>query len=93
MKHTHPLVPEHPETGRKGFLSGISYIVGFEGVDDEEFWKLIVELNEWQTRDEFRYNHEWQKDMLVLWDNRSVIHKATGGYEGHRRELHRITIY
>ena len=31
--------------------------------------------------------------MLVMWDNRSVVHKATGGYEGYRRELHRITLY
>jgi taurine dioxygenase len=30
--------------------------------------------------------------MLVMWDNRSVLHKATGGYEGYRRELHRTTI-
>jgi len=28
----------------------------------------------------------------VLWDNRSVLHKATGGYEGHDRLLHRLTI-
>ena len=30
--------------------------------------------------------------MLLLWDNRCVNHKATGGYEGYRRELHRTTI-
>ena len=30
--------------------------------------------------------------MLVMWDNRSVLHKATGGYEGHDRLLHRTTI-
>ena len=93
MYHTHPLAPEHPETGRKGFLSGISYIVGFEGMSEEDAYKLIFELNDWQSREEFMYSHEWQNDMLVLWDNRSVIHRATGGYEGYRRELHRVTVY
>lgn len=93
MYFTHPLAPVHPETGRRGFLSGISYIVGFEGMEHDDAYKLIFELNDWQSRDEFVYKHKWEKDMLVMWDNRSVIHKATGGYEGHRRELHRITVY
>ena len=52
MYHTHPLAPEHPETGRKGFLSGVSYIVGFEGMSDEDAYKFIFELNDWQSRDE-----------------------------------------
>jgi taurine dioxygenase len=30
--------------------------------------------------------------MLVMWDNRSVLHAATGGYQGHARRLHRTTI-
>jgi taurine dioxygenase len=30
--------------------------------------------------------------MLVMWDNRSVLHAATGGYQGHARLLHRTTI-
>jgi taurine dioxygenase len=30
--------------------------------------------------------------MLVMWDNRCVLHRATGGYEGHDRLLHRTTI-
>ena len=93
IRYTHPLVPAHPETGRRGFLSGASYIIGFEGVADAEASKLLMELNSWQGKDEFVYRHKWENDMLVMWDNRSLVHKATGGYEGHRRELHRITIY
>jgi len=30
--------------------------------------------------------------MLVMWDNRSVLHMATGGYDGHERLLHRTTV-
>ena len=36
--------------------------------------------------------HRWEPDMLVMWDNRSVLHMATGGYDGHERLLHRTTI-
>jgi taurine dioxygenase len=93
MKHTHPLVHEHPETGEKGLLSGISYWWSFEGIEREDAIPLFLELNKWQTKEEFMYVHKWEKDMLVIWDNRSLVHKATGGYEGHRRELHRVTVY
>jgi len=34
----------------------------------------------------------WEPNMLVMWDNRSVLHKATGGYDGYDRLLHRTTI-
>ena len=89
---THPLIPAHPETGRRGFYSTLGYIVGIEGMDDSEAIPLLLELQKWQGEERFTYVHRWEPGMLVMWDNRSVLHKATGGYEGHRRELHRTTI-
>ncbi len=92
-EQSHPLVKAHPETGRFGiFGAPLSYIVGFEGVEPEETTALLKELHAWQTRDEFLYRHEWEPGMLVMWDNRSVLHRATGGCEGHARLLHRTTI-
>jgi len=89
---THPLVPAHPETGRRGFYSTLGYIIGIEGLAQEAAIALLMELQAWQGDDRFVYRHRWEPDMLVMWDNRSVLHRATGGYEGHRRELHRITL-
>ncbi len=89
---THPLVRRHPETGEEGLFSCLGYIVGIEGMDEAQALGLLTELYQWQTKDEFIYRHSWEPDMLVMWDNRSVLHKATGGYEGQRRELHRTTI-
>jgi taurine dioxygenase len=54
--------------------------------------ELLLELYAWQTREEFQYTHVWEENMLVMWDNRSVLHKANGGYDGYDRELLRITI-
>ena len=89
---THPLVQRHPETGVECLYSTLGYIIGIEGMEAAEGFSLLQELAAWQGRDEFVYRHVWEPDMLVLWDNRSLLHKATGGYDGYRRELHRTTI-
>ncbi|WP_209347664.1 TauD/TfdA family dioxygenase [Pontixanthobacter sp. CEM42] len=89
---THPLIRPHPETGEEVIFSSLSYVVGIEGMEEIEALTLLSELLEWQTREEFIYRHQWEPNMLVIWDNSSVLHRATGGYDGHRRELHRTTI-
>lgn len=88
----HPLVQTHPETGEEALFSCAGYLVGIEGMNDVDSMALLLELLAWQTRDEFVYRHQWNPGMVILWDNRTILHKATGGYEGHRRELHRTTI-
>lgn len=88
----HPIIREHPETGQLGIFSCFGYIIGIEGMDDDEARPLLGELYGHQSQDAFVYRHVWEPDMLVMWDNRSVLHRATGGYDGHHRLLHRTTI-
>ena len=88
----HPLVRKHPETGREGLFSCFGYIIGIDGMDDAEAIPLLLELYQWQGREEFQYRHHWQPGMLLMWDNRSLLHAATGGYDGYHRLLHRTTI-
>ncbi len=88
----HPVIRKHPETGREGIYSCLGYIAGIDGMAQDDALPLLMELYRWQSRDEFVYRHEWQPDMLVMWDNRSLLHRATGGHDGHARLLHRTTI-
>jgi len=88
----HPLIAPHPESGCDTLLGCLGYIVGIEGMGEGEALELLLELLQWQTREEFQYTHEWEEGMLVIWDNRSVLHRAYGGYDGHDRVLHRVTI-
>lgn len=91
-RQSHPLVKPHPETGEEVLFCSISYTVGIEGMSDEEAFALMMELHQWCEQDRFIYRHKWEPGMLLLWDNRCLNHKATGGYDGYRRELHRTTI-
>lgn len=89
---THPVIRNHPETGQLGLFGTAGYIIGFEGLDEAEGEELLGELYRWQTQPQFQYRHSWEPDMLLMWDNRSLLHMATGGYQGHDRLLHRTTI-
>lgn len=88
----HPLVRVHEGNGRRAFFSTAGYVQGIVGMDDDEATALIREVYRHQTADEVIYRHTWQPNMAVVWDNRSVLHRATGGYEGHSRLLRRTTI-
>ena len=88
----HPLVRTHHETGKRALFSSAAYIKGFVGLEKEDSDALLMELYAHQSQPEFVYAHRWQPGMLVMWDNRSVLHAATGGYDGYDRLLHRTTI-
>lgn len=89
---THPVARVHPETGRTALFVSPGYTIGIEGLPDSEGRDILKTLFDHIGRPEFVYSHRWSEGMLTLWDNRCLVHAATGGYEGHRRLLHRITI-
>lgn len=88
----HPIISRHPETGREALFGCAGYIIGIDGMDPAQAWELISEIYRWQTQPQFQYRQKWQSNMLVMWDNRSLLHMATGGYKGFDRLLHRTTI-
>jgi len=91
-KQIHPLVRTHPVTGRKALFINPVYTVAIEGLHPDENFTLLKFLYDHMVKEEFVYRHQWQKDMVVLWDNRSTMHFADGGYDGHLRSMHRTTL-
>ena len=88
----HPLVRTHSETGRRALFVNLGYTIGIDGMNDAEATALLSELFAHQSLPKFIYRHRWSPGLLTLWDNRCVLHTATGGYQGHQRLLWRITI-
>jgi taurine dioxygenase len=88
----HPLVRRHPETGRPVLFVNMGYTIGIDGMGEADATALLTELFTHQAKPQFIYRHRWSPGLLTLWDNRCLLHAATGGYQGHRRLLWRITI-
>ena len=89
---SHPMIKIHPETKKECLFINPVYSINIEGFSEDESQELLWELYEHMTQDKFVYEHVWNEDMLIMWDNRTVMHQATGGYDGYDRLLHRITL-
>ena len=89
---SHPMVKIHPETNKECLFINPVYTINIEGFSEDESQQLLWELYEHMIKDQFVYEHVWNDDMLIMWDNRTVMHQATGGYDGYDRLLHRITL-
>jgi taurine dioxygenase len=87
----HPLIRTHPETGRKALYIG-SHAQRFEHMSDAESTPLLEFLKAHAVRPEFTCRFSWAEGSLAFWDNRCTQHFAIGDYDGHRREMHRVTI-
>jgi taurine dioxygenase len=88
----HPLVRTHPKTGEKALYIDGAYAVGLEGMAEEESGPILDFLVQHLTQPAFTCRLRWEVDMMVLWDNRLVIHQAFNDYWGYRRELYRVTV-
>lgn len=86
-----PLVDTHPGSGRKLLFVGVHarQIMGWPTAESRMY---LADLLEHATQREFVYRHEWQVGDLVLWDNRSTLHRGRRFDISERRELRRTTI-
>ena len=72
-----PVVRLHPETGRTCLYLG-DHAESIVGMRYDEGRALIEEVNALAvSHPDLIYAHRWQPHQLLIWDNRSVMHKAT----------------
>jgi taurine dioxygenase len=88
----HPLVCIHPASGRRMLYLGRrrnAYLLGLELAESEalldELWSVV-------DRPEFRWEHVWRVGDLVLWDNRSTMHRRDAFDPSSRRIMHRTQV-
>ena len=86
----HPAVIEHPASGDRALYLGRrlnAYVMGLE-LDESE--RLLDEL--WSYVEAAVYRHRWAVGDLVLWDNRTTMHRRDAFDPKARRVMHRTQI-
>jgi len=85
------LVRTHPITGRQSlFLS--SHAGAIEGWTVPEARMFLRDLTEFATQPRFVYAHEWRVGDLVMWDNRTTMHRARRFDRTEVRDVRRTTL-
>ena len=88
----HPLIAWHDDGRRSLFLSPL-HMQRIEGMDDNAGAALLTELVQRSTQPTAIYRHVWQPDDILLYDNRTVMHRGLPYAERTEpRTLHRIVI-
>lgn len=88
----HPMVLSHPHNKLQSLYVNEGFVEHIVGIEKEESEKILMKLYLHQRKKKFIYSLKWEPDMLTIWDNRLVIHKAVGGYNGYERKLYRIQV-
>ena len=53
---------------------------------------FLRDLNEHATQRRFVYSHAWRRNDLVMWDNRTTMHRVTRFDASQIRDMRRTTV-
>ncbi len=92
MGTTHPLVRQHPVTGRRSlYLAGyfMRHIVGMSEAESESMLGFLMRH---ATAPERAVRWRWREHDLAIWDERRTMHRALGDHFPRRRRVRRCTV-
>ena len=88
----HPIIRTHPETHKNSLFLGrrqSAYIIGMPLDESED---LLNRLWAQATQKAFEWYQVWQVGDLVMWDNRSAMHRRDEFDANTRRLMHRTQV-
>jgi len=88
----HPVVLEHPLTGRRCLNVNPFVAEGLLGIEKSEGDRLLEELIAYSTTDRFAYFHDWQPGDLLVFDNYRMLHSVKGVPPEYERLLHSVVL-
>jgi alpha-ketoglutarate-dependent taurine dioxygenase len=88
----HPVVRQHPETGRRALFVNPGFTALLKGFDGPQSADLLRLLYKHATQPEFMCRYRWEPGSLAFWDNRATMHYGVHDYGAAHRVMHRVTL-
>ena len=76
----HPIVRAHPVTGSPALYIDLDRASSVKGMSEDEGRQLLRSLQEHAEQQAPAYAHAWQDHDVLVWDNASVQHRASGDF-------------
>ena len=87
----HPMVKINPVNNKKAVYFG-SHTKSIKNLDGDESSKLLKYLNDFINNEDYIYSHKWDDFDLIIWDNRSMLHRGQPYDTTESRYLVRATV-
>lgn len=88
----HPLVINHPATGKTCLFLGRRRNACIVGLDLDESEALLDRVWAHATQEKFAVAHVWSEGDVLMWDNFATLHRRDAFDDNARRILHRTQI-
>ena len=87
----HPVVREHPETGRRALYVNEHFTRRIVEMNATESDALLTYLTNWVKNPRFTVRYRWSEHTIAIWDNRCTQHFVLNDFDG-ERVIQRVTV-
>jgi taurine dioxygenase len=87
----HPVIRTHPESGRKSLFYSGGAMARIIELSEPESDAIIALLHQHVCQPRFQLRVHWERQSLVMWDERSTVHLAVADYD-EPRVMHRLML-
>ena len=86
-----PMVKTNPKNKKRALYFG-SHTAYIKDLPKKESEDLLNYLKKFSSQEKFIYSHKWEQNDLLIWDNRSILHRGTYYNPKEPRYLLRTTV-
>lgn len=83
----HPAVTQHPDSGRAILYVNETHTHKFDGMTKPDSIALVNDLVAQAVQPDAIYHHKWTPGDVLIWDERSTIHRGEGNYTPTERRI------